>query len=105
MEEQPNAEETAQQEPVDIQTLVLWTIGQFEAHAWVALGLWKDPVTGELRKNLPQARIAIDCVTALAEVIKPHVSEAQRRELERLVTDLRLNFVQRSVGESDAAQG
>jgi hypothetical protein len=37
-------------------------------------------------------------VAALAEVLKPHISDAQRRDLERLLTDLRLNFVQRSAG-------
>lgn len=89
-------EEQVQQQPVDVVTVALWMIEELQAQAWIKLGLWKDPVSGELHTDLPQAKIAIDCVAALAEVLKPHISDSQRRDLERLLTDLRLNFVQRS---------
>lgn len=91
-----NTQEQVRPEPVDVTTFVLWTIEEIQAQAWIKMGLWKDPVSGELRTDLPQAKIAIDCVAALAEVLKPHISDSQRRDLERLLTDLRLNFVQRS---------
>ncbi len=104
MEEQEmQSEQTSQEqqhaEPVDVVTVALWMIDELQAQAWIKMGLWKDPVTGELHTDLPQARIAIDCVSAMAEVLKPHLSDAQRRDMERLLTDLRLNFVQRSTGE------
>ncbi|GIV17225.1 MAG: hypothetical protein KatS3mg022_2660 [Armatimonadota bacterium] len=89
-------EEQFQQQPVDVVTVALWTIEELQAQAWIKMGLWKDPVSGELHADLPQAKIAIDCVAALAEVLKPHITDSQRRDLERLLTDLRLNFVQRS---------
>lgn len=91
-----NTQEQVHQEPIDVTTFVLWMIEEIQAQAWIKMGLWKDPVLGELRTDLPQAKIAIDCVAALAEVLKPHISDSQRRDLERLLTDLRLNFVQRS---------
>jgi hypothetical protein len=98
MEEQQQSEpqETTPRQPVDVQTVALWMIDELQAQAWIKMGLWKDPITGELQTDLPQAKIAIDCVAALAEVLKPHISDAQRRDVERLLTDLRLNFVQRS---------
>lgn len=99
-EQQTQSEQTTQeqahQEPVDVTTFALWMIDEMQAQAWIKLGLWKDPITGDLQPDLRQAKIAIDCVAALAEVLKPHLPEAQRRDLERLLTDLRLNFVQRS---------
>jgi hypothetical protein len=105
MEEQQQSQfeqttqEQARQELVDVLTVALWMVEEMQAQAWIKMGLWKDPVLGELRTDLPQAKIAIDCVAALAEVLKPHISDSQRRDLERLLTDLRLNFVQRSAAE------
>lgn len=102
MEEQQSQETIQDQkrpEPVDVLTMALWMVGEMQAQAWIKMGLWKDPVSGELQTDLSQAKIAIDCVSAMAEVLKPHLSDAQRRDLERLLTDLRLNFVQRSTGE------
>ncbi|MEJ5251017.1 MAG: DUF1844 domain-containing protein [Chthonomonadetes bacterium] len=93
--EQTGQEQT-RQEPVDVLTFALWLVDEMQAQAWIKMGLWKDPITGEIQTDLRQAKIAIDCVAALAEVLKPHLAEAQRRDLERLLTDLRLNFVQRS---------
>lgn len=94
--EQTGQEEQARREPVDVTAFALWLIGEMQAQAWIKMGLWKDPITGEIQTDLRQAKIAIDCVAALAEVLKPHLEEAQQREIERLLTDLRLNFVQRS---------
>ncbi|GIV21527.1 MAG: hypothetical protein KatS3mg023_3278 [Armatimonadota bacterium] len=95
-EQSTQAEEQRQKQPVDVITVALWMIEEMQAQAWVKLGLWKDPVSGELHTDLPQAKIAIDCVAALAEVLQPHLADSQRRDLERLLTDLRLNFVQRT---------
>ncbi len=101
-EQQSQSEQTTQEqqrpEPIDVVTVALWFIEEMQAQAWVKMGLLKDPVSGELQTDLPQARLAIDCVAAVAEVLKPHLQEEQRRDLERLLTDLRLNFVQRSTG-------
>lgn len=96
--EQATQEEQVQKEPVDVVTFVLWLIGELQAQARIKMGLWKDPISGELHTDLPQAKIAIDGVAALTEVLKPHITDSQRRDLERLLTDLRLNFVQRSAG-------
>lgn len=95
-EQTTQPEEQVQQQPVDVVTVALWVIEELQAQAWIKMGLWKDPVSGELHTDLPQAKIAIDCVAALTEVLKAHISDSQRRDLERLLTDLRLNFVQRS---------
>lgn len=106
-EQQSQGEQTSQeqvrQEPLNVTDLALWMVEEMQAQAWIKMGLWKDPLSGELQTDLRQAKIAIDCVGALIEVLKPHLSEAQRRDLERLLTDLRFNFVERSA-ESPSGQ-
>jgi hypothetical protein len=97
------AQEPSSQQRVDIVTLALWMLEELQAQAWIKLGLWKDPTTGDLQADLPQAKIAIDCVAALVGVLEPHLTDSQRRELQRLLTDLRLNFVQRSAEAPSAA--
>ncbi len=94
--EQTTSEQQVPKEPVDVVTVVLWMVQELQAQAWIKMGLWKDPVTDQLVTDLAQAKIAIDGVAALVEVVRPHLSDEQRREMERLLTDLRLNFVQRS---------
>lgn len=94
--EQTTSEQQVPKEPVDVVTVVLWMVQELQAQAWIKMGLWKDPVTDQLVTDLAQAKIAIDGVAALVEVVRPHLSDEQRREMELLLTDLRLNFVQRS---------
>lgn len=94
--EQTTSEQQVPKEPVDVVTVVLWMVQELQAQAWIKMGLWKDPVTDQMVTDLPQAKIAIDSVAALVEVVRPHLSDDQRREMERLLTDLRLNFVQRT---------
>lgn len=93
---QSTSEEQTSAQPVHVVDLALWMLQEMQVHAWVKLGLWKDPITNELQTDLSQAKVAIDCVAALFGAIQPYLSEAQRRDIERLLTDLRLNFVQRS---------
>lgn len=71
-------------------------IATLTAKAWEAMGLVANPVTKETRKQLGDARLAIDAVAALAGVIEPHVNPEERRQLQAAVADLRLNFVNQS---------
>jgi hypothetical protein len=61
--------------------------------AWMAMGLVADPSTGEIERNLEDAKIAIDAVAYLASQVEPNLDEPTRRELKRVVSDLQVNFV------------
>jgi hypothetical protein len=89
----PGAEAVPQRLP-DAPGLVMTCISLLAAKAWEALGLVPDPATKKLERNLDDAKLAIDATAALAEVIRPGASEGERREIETLVTNLRLNFVE-----------
>jgi hypothetical protein len=91
-EEQPSG--AASQPLPEATALVTTCLSLLAAKAWEALGLVPDPATKKIERNLDDAKLAIDAAAALADVIRPRVSEGERREIETLVTNLRLNFVE-----------
>ncbi len=83
---------------LDTKALLLWFSGVLATRAWMDLGLLADPVHGGVSKNIEDARVAIDGVGSLLEVLRGKVDPGELRELERVLADLRLNFV-RQAGE------
>jgi len=47
---------------------------------------------------LDDARLAIDAYAAVFEILRSRIDEGPRREMENLLTTLRLNFVDKSAG-------
>ena len=84
----------------DINGVLSLCIGLLHEHAWQCLGLVTNPVTQQIQQDLEQARIAIDAVGALVELLSPRVSDAEQREHQALITDLRMNFVQQKSKQS-----
>lgn len=68
-------------------------IGIFDGHAWRAMGLVADPRTGEAAKDMPTAQLAIDCVQFLLGKVESRLSENERREAQRRLSDLRMNYL------------
>ncbi len=80
--------------PKDIYSSVQMMIASLGQQAWIYLGKQADPITGTTKQDKDQAKIAIDCVVALSEIIKPHINEQQKLELETLKQNLQLNYLQ-----------
>lgn len=94
---QPTAEATvAESRAIPVTDLVRIFIGELHARAWIHMGLVVDPATNQLEKDLAQARIAIDCIASLIEHLIPFAAKDERAELDRMVADLRMNFVRQS---------
>src|SRR5574341_2512328 len=90
-----------QEQRADVVELLRWTITVLAGSAWQNLGLVPDPATKKVDRNLEDARLAIDAAASLIEHLKPRVDEKEQRELETLLANLRLNFVeQKSKPES-----
>jgi hypothetical protein len=64
--------------------------------AWMCMGLTPDPITGTVRRNLPEARRAIDALSDLTKYVEMDASPSEKRELQVMLSNLRLNFVQQS---------
>jgi hypothetical protein len=79
---------------LSVRDRLLMCIDILHQGAWISMGLVADPATGQVAKNMADARTAIDCVEFLAEKVQGELDEATRRELKNLLTDLRINFVQ-----------
>jgi len=81
-------------EPVNSTAVILACISLLASKAWEAMGLVPDPATRRIERVLPDAQIAIDAAAALADLIRGRVGDAERRELDTLLMNLRLNFVE-----------
>ena len=83
----------------DVYMLVNYALQMFITTAWQRLGLWADPASGEVKVDLEQARVAIDVVGDLVGRLdsapESSLSERDRRELKRILNDLRMNYVSR----------
>ena len=89
------SEETARA-PVDIYGVLAMTIEQFSALAWQKMGLQPDFVTGQIEKDLAQCKTAIDATAALTSLLEPQLDDNDRRQMQNLVRDLRINYVEHS---------
>lgn len=70
-------------------------LDQMAGVAWQKLGLQPDMVTGQIEPNLEQARVAIDVVSFLAGKLESQLDEDDKRQVQSLVRDLKINFVQK----------
>lgn len=60
----------------------------------VHMGLMPNPYTRLIARNDVQARLSIDSFSALLDVLRPQMDSASAREYDRVLNDLRVNFVQ-----------
>ena len=81
---------------LNVRDRLLMCIDILNQGAWISLGLISDPTTGNIEKDLDQAKTAIDSVAFLAERVEPELDDETCRELRNLVRDLQLNYVQQS---------
>lgn len=68
----------------------------FYSSAMMALGKLKNPATDKIERNLEQAKISIDILELIKDKTKNNLTDSQKRMVEGLLTDLRLNFVDES---------
>jgi len=88
------ADETSKTAPTVYQHLAIM-LDQIAAVSWQKLGLHPDMVTGKLEPNLGEAKVAIDVSGYLAQQLEPTLDDEDRRQVQHLVRDLRLNYVQK----------
>ena len=89
--EKPQGEKV--REPLKIRELLLLTLANLEGKAWAYLGAITHVETGEMKKDLKEAKLAIDAYAALYELIKNEIGDEEKKQLELVLTNLRLNFV------------
>ncbi len=84
---------------INAAAVVLTCVSLLASKAWEAMGLIPNPVSKKIERHLDDAQLAIDAAAALVDLIRGKVGDAERRDLDTLLMNLRVNFVeQRSKG-------
>jgi hypothetical protein len=65
----------------------------FDGYAWRSMGFIADPKTGETNKDMTGAQLAIDTVQFLLSKVEAQLSEHERRDTHRRLSDLRMNYI------------
>lgn len=76
--------------------LVMLMVDQMAPIAWQKMGLQPNPLTGRTEKNLAEAKVAVDVTAFLASQLESQLDETDRRQIQNLVRDLRINYVEKA---------
>ena len=70
------------------------------SQAFVFLGAMPDPQSGDVRRDLPQAKALIDILSMLSEKTAGNLDEHEARMMEEMLYELRIHYVKelRSAG-------
>ena len=93
---QEDAFQTPPAGPLSVYDVLVVMTDQLAAIAWQKLGLQPDPLSGQVQKNLEEAKVAIDLTSHLASFVQPRLDEDDKRQLHNLIRDLRINYVEKS---------
>jgi hypothetical protein len=98
MSGQKDSTENRQPEMADIASLDVYSllglfVGLVSEKAWQTLGLRTKPGTDKVETDFNQARVAIDTVAFIVEKLQTRLPDDEKRHLEGLVADLKLNYV------------
>ena len=83
---------------LDTRSLVRALLAVFDGHAWQGMGLVASARSGEPEADLPAAQLAIDCLAFLLNKAEADLDEGERREVQRRLNDLRVNYLARLEG-------
>ena len=81
---------------ISVYDLMGVSLDQFIEVAWVKMGLRPDPITRAEAVDMEEAKVAIDMANRMAEALDPHLEDEDRRRVQQLLTDLRMNYIRKS---------
>lgn len=87
MEEQAQAAISLEVAPVLLDLMV-----KLPNYAAVHLGLTPNPYTQLIARNDANAKLSIDALGSMFDIVKPMLDNPSRREFERVIADLRANY-------------
>lgn len=82
---------------LDTYALLSLFVSILSAQAWQHMGLRVKTETGKIEKDFERAKVAIDCIAFLIDKLEPHVADAEKNEMRRLLADLQINFARLSL--------
>lgn len=76
------------------EVLFLHLVSLFQAAAMQHLGKFVDPASGEARRELDQAKMAIDTLDMLKTKTNGNLTDAEKEFLDKVVFELHMNYVE-----------
>lgn len=74
--------------------LFLSLVYSFQMQAMIQMGKLQNPVTGEIDRDLDAAQVSIDMIDMLKEKSKNNISHEESSYLTKVVSELKMNFVE-----------
>ena len=82
-------------EPIKVKDYVYLTLLSLEGKAWAYLDFVAHPETQKHKKDIGEAKLAIDAMDALYKTVEERLSAEQKKDLQTRLTNLRLNFAKK----------
>jgi hypothetical protein len=82
-------------EPIKVKDYVYLSLLSLEAKAWAYLDFVAHPETQKHKKDINEAKLAIDAMDVLFKTVEQHLSPEQKKDLQTRLTNLRLNFAKK----------
>jgi len=82
--------------PSSIEEVLKFTAFNLQMWGYVYLGLQLNPKTQKITKDLRQAKLSIDSLSAIVEILMPHLPEAERQEIKIMASNLKMNYISKS---------
>ncbi len=80
------------EEPITVSDYLYLSVLSLEGKAWAYMDLVVHPETQKHKKDLIEAKLAIDAMDALFRIAEAHLSSEQKKDIQYRLTNLRLNF-------------
>jgi hypothetical protein len=88
-----NGSETTPQPSMDVWGVLQYCFILLHSQAWQAMGLVPDPASRTIKRDLDQARVAIDTASYIVTQLEPKLESKEQRNLRAMLSDLQINFV------------
>lgn len=83
-------------DPLDVYESAAQMLDVWASIAWAKMGLTPDIMSGTIAPDLKQAKVAINVAAFLAETLESNLDEEDRRRVQGMVRDLKINYVAKS---------
>lgn len=80
----------------DVFSVLAIFLQELRSLAYLRMGLIANPGTGQIERDLFQAKVAIDTVGFLASQLEPVIAPEERLPLRAMVSDLQMNFIEQT---------
>jgi hypothetical protein len=91
--------------PSHDETLLLQLVAMFQYAAMQQMGKLANPVTGEVERDLAQARMSIDMIEMLQRRTQAERTARETEYLDKVLFELRMNFVDESKRSAGSEAG